>query len=99
MIFFRHFEEPIIPVNNTIKTVMDLGIFLADFVEPDVTIFTDTTFEDIFERLRTTLILFRPKSEANATFTTTFKEAARKLKHEFAFAYSDADEELQKSLA
>jgi hypothetical protein len=36
MVFFRRFDEPIIPVVNTIKTVLDLGVFLRDFVEPDV---------------------------------------------------------------
>jgi hypothetical protein len=36
MVFFRNFEEPIIPVANTVKSVIDLGVFLRDFVEPDV---------------------------------------------------------------
>jgi hypothetical protein len=68
MVFFRRFDEPIIPVVNTVKTVIDLGVFLRDFVEPDVTIFTDTSFEEIFEHLKNTLILFRPQSDVNATY-------------------------------
>lgn len=99
MVFFRHFEEPIIPVVNTVKNVIDLGVFLRDYVEPDVQIFTDTSFEDIFEHFKNTIVLFRPQSDVNATYIQTYREAARKLKHEFAFALSDADEELQKSFA
>jgi len=94
MVFFRRFDEPIIPVVDTVKTIIDLGVFLRDYVEPDVTIFTDTSFEEIFEHLKNTLILFRPQSDANATYIKTYREAARKMKREFVFAISDADEEL-----
>jgi protein disulfide isomerase len=68
-------------------------------VVPTVFEFTEDEIEAVFGQQQPTVILFRAKSDADAAFMTTFKEAAVTHKGKMLFTYSDVGEGIQERLA
>jgi len=98
IVFYRKFEEQVMPYSG--KADKDALVeFVKPLMVPTVFEFTEDEIEAVFGQQQPTVILFRAKSDADAAFMATFKDAAVTHKGKMLFTYSDVSDGIQERLA
>lgn len=97
LVLFRQFDTPTVVYSGNQETTPVVDWMLTSSV-PTLIEFSEDYIEPIFGQRKPALFLFRSKSDSDAAFSKTFKDASEKLKGQILFVVSGVSDGIQQRL-
>lgn len=88
IVLFNHFDEKVLPYTGKQDEQSFLN-FLITYSNPDIFLFTEVEYPDVFKKKQNSLLLVRGKDDEDESYVEAFAEAAKDHRGKAMFTYLD----------